>query len=59
MPKQEEDDCNRKSLKCVPDDVMKIIIKYKSEIMVRTTRTNVSFEETLYKIVREWGKKVG
>lgn len=47
----------RISLKDVPEDVLEIIIKEKAETMKRTKRINVSFAETLYKIVRDWGKR--
>lgn len=51
-----KDDCNAKYLKCVPNDVLQIIIEEKAQRMVKLSRTNVSFEETLYSMVREWKK---
>lgn len=45
-------DCKRISLKCVPEDILDMVIKEKTEIMTRTKRVNVSFEEALYKLVR-------
>lgn len=52
----QDDDCNRASLKCIPDDVMKILIEEKADRMKRTNRVKVSLEETIYGIVREWDK---
>jgi hypothetical protein len=47
---------NSKLLRDVPEDVLKIIINEKAEIMKRSNRVVVGFEETIYRIVREWKK---
>lgn len=47
---------NAKLLRDVPNDVLKIVIEEKAETMKRTSRVVVGFEETLYKIVRDWSK---
>lgn len=47
---------NAKLLRDVPPDVLEIVIDEKAETMKRTKRVVVGFEETLYRIVREWKK---
>lgn len=50
---QDGNACNKKLLKSIPEDVLKIIMDEQESAQGRTER-RISWTETLYKIVRQW-----